>query len=86
MKLNQILKQGCYTPYSEEVYESIIDGIKQNNITITIRLDAEYHGVTVYASGGYADISEDDEGIRIEWYRLLTGLEVTHIKEEVIDL
>lgn len=87
MKVHEILKEGSYTFYARRAYEKILGGLKDNNVAVEIRLDHDYHGVCIFASGVYADIEEDEQGVRIEWLiPLTTGPEVTHIKDEVIDL
>ena len=86
MKLNKILKQGSYTSYSEKAYQTILDGLNNDNITIQLRLDRDEHSVCVLTSGVYADITEDEQGVRIEWKQTLSDPEVTHIPEEVIEI
>ena len=83
MKIYDILKTGSYTTYSQKAYQTILDGLNNDNITIELRLDHGDHSVCVLTRGAYADITEDDQGVRIEWYRPETGYEVTHIKNEV---
>lgn len=86
MKVHQILKQGSYTFYARRAYEKILDGLKDNNVTIELKLDPGERSVCLITSGAYADITEDDQGVRIEWYMHKTGTEVTHIQNEGIDL
>ena len=86
MKVYEILRKGSYTPYSEKAYQTILDGLNNDNITIELRLDHGARSVCVLTSGAYADITEDEQGVRIEWYRPETAYEVTHIKDEVLDL
>lgn len=86
MKLNKILKEGARTQYSKEVYKSIIDALNCENLTIELRLDGEHHGVCVFGLGGWVDISDDEIGVRLEWHMPLATSEVTHIKEEVLEI
>ena len=86
MKLCKILKEGARTQYSKDVYNRILNGVRYNNLTIEFKIDGEFQGVGVYVRGGWADISEDDQGIRIKWKQSLSEPEVTHIKEEVLDI
>ena len=86
MKVYEILRKGSYTPYSEKAYQTILDGLNNDNITIELRLDHGARSVCVLTSGAYADITEDEQGVRIEWKQMLSDPEVTHIPEELIEI